>query len=163
MIAIQVTNQQSRLAIDSARLQSAVEAALEGAKLAAAEISLVVVDDATIHRLNRQYLDHDYATDVLSFQLEQSEAGLEGEVVVSAERAAAVAVEYGWSPEEELLLYVIHGVLHLVGYDDTTPGKRAAMRRRERACLGQLGLEARFRRRRSGTAPKSRRTSGGVL
>ena len=64
---------------------------------------------------------------MLSFVLESSNGCLEGEVIVSADRAAAVAPKYGWSAADELLLYVIHGTLHLVGYDDVTPAKRAAM------------------------------------
>ena len=94
----------------------------------------------------------------VSFELERTPSHLEGEVVVSAERAVAVAGQYGWSAEEELLLYVIHGVLHLIGYDDTTPGKRAAMRRRERVCLGRIGVEARFQRCRPGHAASRPRT-----
>lgn len=147
MNAIEVTNQQSALPVDAARLVSAVEAVLADAATVSATVSVAVVDDPTIHRLNRRYLDHDDATDVLSFVLEQSERRLEGEVIVSAERALAVASEYGWPPEDELLLYVIHGALHLVGYDDSTPGRRAVMRRHERACLARFGLEASYRKR----------------
>ena len=76
---------------------------------------------------------------MLSFVLERSEQSLEGEVVVSAETALACAARYKSTPEDELLRYVIHGTLHLVGYDDATPRQRAAMRRKERKYLrGEL-------------------------
>jgi len=146
MIEIEVTNHQSHMTLETARLEAAVQAVLEDAATAAAAVSVAVVDDATIRQLNGRYLKHDGPTDVLSFVLQRSPDRLEGEVVVSAERALAVAPQFGWAPAEELLLYVIHGALHLVGYDDGTRRGRAAMRRRERACLARFGVEARFRR-----------------
>lgn len=136
---ITVTNEQSALRINRRRLVAAVRVALEG--LHAARISLAVVDDPRIHELNRQFLAHDYPTDVLSFLLEQSEGYLEGEVIVSAERAQAECDHYGWGPTEELLLYAIHGVLHLAGYDDLRPGPRRRMRAQEKVCLARLGVE----------------------
>ena len=102
---------------------------------------MAVVDDHTIRELNQRHLNHDYATDVLSFPLEQAAGALEGEVIVSADMALATAPEYGWSAEDELLLYVIHGTLHLVGCDDKRPAERRAMRNREKAYLARLGVK----------------------
>jgi probable rRNA maturation factor len=65
-------------------------------------------------------------------------------VIVSAETAELTAGWYGWTAEDELLLYVIHGTLHLVGYDDTTPETQIEMRERERACLACFGVEGRY-------------------
>ena len=141
MINVEITNEQDALPIDPARLEAAVRLILEEQLVSDAEISVAVVDDATIRRLNRQYLDHDDTTDVLSFPLEQSAERLEGEVVVSAQTAAAAAGRFGWSAADELLLYVIHGTLHLVGVGDTTPREQAEMRARERACLDRFGLK----------------------
>ncbi len=77
---------------------------------------------------------------MLSFVLEQGEGFLDGEVVVSAETAQRAAPRFGWSAAEELLLYVIHGTLHLAGYDDATPGAAGddahARRRSTSARLG---------------------------
>ena len=97
---------------------------------------MAVVDDPTIRRLHREYLGEDSPTDVMSFVLERADDYLEGEVVVSAETACAAAPEYGWPAADELLLYVIHGTLHLVGYDDTTPRMRS---RDAQAGAGVLG------------------------
>ena len=140
MRTIHVADQQGKLPIDEARLKRAVRMVLEEASIPEARISVAVVDDPTIRGLNRQYLSHDEATDVLSFELERSERLLEAEVVVSADTAQRAASRFGWSAADELLLYVIHGMLHLVGYDDRTPEERAEMRVRERACLARLGL-----------------------
>ena len=106
------------------------------------QISVAVVDDATIARLNEQFLQHEGPTDVLSFVLEQAEGRLEGEVVVSAETARRGPVSGGRG--EELLLYVIHGMLHLAGYDDATPAEKGVMRRREAEVLARLGVQARY-------------------
>jgi probable rRNA maturation factor len=105
---------------------------------------LAVVDDPAIRELHRKYLEEDEPTDVLSFVLERSEDCLEGAVVVSGETARATAPQFGWPAEDELLLYVIHGVLHLVGYEDATPPQQAAMRAQERAYLSRFGVEARW-------------------
>ncbi len=140
MIDVAIANEQSTLAVDEDRLRRAVAMVLGDAEIAEATVSVAVVDDPTIHRLNRQYLDHDYATDVLSFLLDRDERSLDGEVVVSADTAASCAGRYGWSAEDELLLYVVHGMLHLVGYDDGEPEERAEMRSQERACLERFGM-----------------------
>ncbi len=140
MFEIDVANQQTTLAVDAKQLRRAVETILRDASVGRARISLAVVDDPTMHDLNRQFLDHDYPTDVLSFLLEQSHDYLEGEVVVSADTAQADAAVFGWSGHDELLLYVVHGMLHLVGFDDATAQQRAAMRARQTEILATFGL-----------------------
>jgi probable rRNA maturation factor len=99
-----------------------------------------VTDDPTIHELNQRYLQHDYATDVLSFLLASAPGLLEGEIVVSADTAARMAPDYGWSIDDELLLYAIHGALHLVGFDDQTPEAAATMREKEQFYLSQFDV-----------------------
>ena len=138
---IDVANRQETLAVDEERIVRAVEMILTDASIQRAEVSVAIVDDPTIHELNRHYLDHDYPTDVLSFVLSSENGELEGEVVVGAETARAAAPEFGLTQNDELLLYVIHGTLHLVGYDDATDDDRAEMRRRERQCLQRFGIE----------------------
>ncbi|MBN2021705.1 MAG: rRNA maturation RNase YbeY [Pirellulales bacterium] len=143
--AIQFANEQTILPVDKIRLRRAVRGILKDAALAQAQVSVAIVDDPAIHRLNREYLRHDYPTDVLSFVLEREDDRLEGQIVASAETALAAAGRYGWAPEDELLLYVIHGTLHLVGVEDETPAQRARMRRREAESLARFGLEAPWR------------------
>jgi probable rRNA maturation factor len=87
--------------------------------------------------LHGRFLDDPTPTDVLSFVLEQSPGFLEGEVIVSADTAVVNAAKYRSTLAEELLLYAIHGTLHLVGYDDITPAKRAVMRKREKEVLAR--------------------------
>ena len=85
-------------------------------------ISIALVDDATIHAVNRRHLAHDWPTDVISFRLsEVDDDELAGELVVSAEMAATTARQAGVGAWDELALYVVHGLLHLCGYDDHDP------------------------------------------
>jgi probable rRNA maturation factor len=143
MIEIEVANQQSSHAFEADRLKTAVRLVLGDEGVSGGAVSIAVMDDASIHQLNRQYLQHDYATDVLSFLLESDGQSLEGQIVVSVETAARSAPEYGWSTDDELLLYVIHGALHLIGYDDTTAEARNHMRSREHYYLDHFGIQPR--------------------
>jgi probable rRNA maturation factor len=140
MIDIAVNNQQSSMEIDAQRLTSAARKILEELGPPSCQLSIAVVDNESIHALNRQYLQHDYATDVLSFLLEEDEKQLEGEVIVSAEMAQEQCQGFGWTADNELLLYVIHGVLHLVGLDDRDDEARAEMRAAEKRFLASFGL-----------------------
>lgn len=129
--------------VDQERLRMAVQHVLEEAGVENAEVSVAVVDDATIWRLNREHLQHDYPTDVLSFRLddETDDEPLEGQLVVSYEMASARAAEFEWSPADELLLYVIHGALHLVGYDDHERQDLQEMRAAEQRHLARWGAK----------------------
>ena len=115
-ITVQIADEQQCVAVDRQLLRRAVKRVLRDAGVRKALISVAVVDDETMSRLNWQYLRHRGPADVLSFLLEDGDV-LEGEVIVGAETALARA-RYGWPPRDELLLYVVHGTLHLVGYDD---------------------------------------------
>lgn len=145
-----------------------------------AEVSLTLVDDPQIRRLNRAYRGKDAPTDVLSFpQLEPAEiealraaggpagrqeaggrkgavaggqrvpaAGADGEpelllgdVVISLQRAAAQAEEYGHSLDRELAFLYVHGLLHLLGYDHPDPEAERVMRVKTEAALAAFGLE----------------------
>lgn len=138
MLEVDAVNQQDE-PVDLQPLQSAVRQILVDADIRSGSVNIAVVDDPTIHRLNRQHLNHDYPTDVLSFLLEEGEASLDGEIVVSLDTAAREAEHWRWATELELLLYVVHGALHLVGYDDHSEEDRAAMQARERLYFQKLG------------------------
>jgi probable rRNA maturation factor len=137
---ISLTNQQARHTVDERRLVEAAKTVLQDSPFTSSAISLAVVDDATIHELNRRHLNHDWPTDVLSFALEDSDGHLEGEVILSADTAASAASEFGNTAENEQLLYVIHGMLHLVGYGDESDDEVQAMRLAEAHYLRQLGV-----------------------
>jgi probable rRNA maturation factor len=184
---IDISNGQSALAFDENRVRNAVLRALSIEQVASAVLSISIVDDAAIHVINRDHLQHDYPTDVISFQLDfisaenlqcddeienddedlldeddaeidddsvdvtdgelltegrAAGAAIEGEIIASAEMAVSMAADGKWSAEAELILYIVHGLLHICGYDDLTPEEKCIMRARERAILSELGLTA---------------------
>lgn len=131
------------ISVEKNRIQEICEKILADAGIVRGRIGIVLVDNETIHKLNLDFLQHDYPTDVISFQVESDlEHGfLEGEVIASVEMAAQRGPEFQWTIHEEILLYVIHGLLHLVGYDDVEPEKRTQMREKERFYLRCVGVE----------------------
>ena len=105
------------------------------------DISVAVVDDPTIQRLNRQFLNHDYATDVLSFDLRDEEGGVDAELIVSSDTASREAAERDGDASAELLLYCVHGTLHLLGWDDHNDDDRVRMAARQNSLMSELGYE----------------------
>jgi len=107
-----------------------------------AELSLALIGNLEIKKLNARYRKKDYATDVLSFPVEGivlEETRLLGDVVVSVEKAAEQAKARGHSSEQELVTLLIHGVVHLIGYDHERSARDArAMRRVEKRIYRQL-------------------------
>lgn len=103
-------------------------------------ISLAIVDAKECHAMNRDYLAHDYPTDVITFPLreEGDPDPLLGEVIVSAERAREEAIERGLPFEQELLRYAVHGALHLLGFDDQSDEDREAMHARQELLIAEI-------------------------
>ena len=111
-----------------------------------AEISIVLVDDATIHALNDRHLGHDWPTDVISFPTLRARTKCRSPASWwSPPRwPRRPRDEAGTDPDAELALYVVHGLLHLCGYDDQTPEDRTRIRRREDEILASEGLTNTF-------------------
>ncbi|MBT9282976.1 rRNA maturation RNase YbeY [Hydrogenibacillus sp. N12] len=110
----------------------------EEGRPASGEVSIVLTDDAEIHRLNRTFRGVDRPTDVLSFPMEEPE--LLGDIVVSIPRARAQAEEYGHSFERELFFLLVHGFYHLLGYDHETEDEARVMFAKQEALLQAFGL-----------------------
>ena len=139
-MALDVSSRQNVLECPPAAVRRVAKAALADSGMRA-DLSVVLVDDAQMAELNERYRGQAGPTDVLAFPYAADGEHVEGEVIVNAERAVAEAASRGHSPEAELMLYVAHGVLHLLGCDDREPAQRRQMRARERAVLAQAGYE----------------------
>jgi probable rRNA maturation factor len=136
---IDVSDTQAHINVDPAEVVRLVREVLLAENHPAACISIAVVDNATIHRLNRNHLCHDWPTDVITFPLSgPGETACSGEVVVSAEMAVSSARELNGEPLSELGLYLIHGLLHLCGYDDKSEADAAAMAARQAELLESI-------------------------
>lgn len=118
------------------------------------EVDITIVTDEEIHVLNRDYRGVDRPTDVLSFALDEGEEEPEilgseaehllGDVIISAERAAAQAEEFGHGLKREIVYLAVHGLLHLLGYDHMVEEDKVVMRAREEATLRELDLSEEF-------------------
>jgi rRNA maturation RNase YbeY len=114
-----------------------VRMVLRGEGCREGEVSVVCISDGVSRRLNRRYLRHDYATDVLCFPLGEGRI-IEGEIYVNLDRARVQARRYAVSRVHELARLVVHGTLHLLGYDDRVTVQQQRMRRQEDRYLARL-------------------------
>ena len=153
---VRVTDHSVDGPVPPGRLGEIAMTVLEEEGVAIAEISVAIVGNKEIARLHTEFLDVEGPTDVLSFPLEGDCLGawdgdldarrgqgrrIDGEVVISAEMAAEVAPRVGSTTEAEVTLYLVHGLLHLCGYDDREPSECARMRSREAELLGKLSVD----------------------
>lgn len=129
----------SPLALDLAELELAVNRwrSVEG------QINIKLVDDATIRQLNRNYAGHDYATDVLSFPYPDAQGAELGDIAISWETATRQAESAGHSQDNEIKLLVLHGILHILGYDHSTQTQKHTMQAAQEDLAAQVGLKNR--------------------
>lgn len=140
---ISVSNRQRRVKVTARDVRAVIAAVYAAEEAGEPDISVALVNDRVIREVNREYLDHDWATDSIAFSYEDdpSPDAVTGEVIVSGETALRVAEELGKDPRYELLLYVAHGTLHLLGWDDETPAMRRRMNARADRILRAADLE----------------------
>jgi probable rRNA maturation factor len=98
-------------------------------------LSYVFCSDSFLNRLNKDFLDHDTLTDILSFDSSEEPGVILGEIYISVPRVRENAKKFNQPFETELRRVIIHGLLHFLGYKDKTPTQKAQMRRKEDACL----------------------------
>jgi probable rRNA maturation factor len=145
-VEIDLADRQDSLALPAGHVRKAAEAAcrMEGRD---AELSVVLVGDEEMLELNTRFHDRARTTDVLAFPYDEGEPDdgvLRGEIIVNTDQAIRVAAQHPHDPADELLLYVVHGALHLLGYDDHAPDDTRAMRRREQDVLSELGRRVEY-------------------
>lgn len=131
---VAVSNRQRRLKINTRVLAEIAGRALGLVGDEQLQIGIVLVDDAAIAKLNARYHDTPGATDILSFDYGEGQ----GELIISVEHAVTQAKRYRTTGARELVLYVVHGILHLHGYNDLTPAQRRRMRAAEQRLMAQL-------------------------
>lgn len=129
-MTVQVINAHPSIRQPRAPIVRCVRGVLSKERRVRGDITVVLVDDRTSRRLNRRFLAHDRPTDVLAFPLGDGQ-NLEGEIYVNLDKARRQARTYRVTPANETARLVIHGVLHLVGYDDRTGLRARRMKRRE--------------------------------
>ncbi len=102
------------------------------------EIAYIFVDDEKILEVNRQYLQHDYYTDIITFDYSEGDV-ISGDLFISLDTVRSNAGLVGATYEEELRRVIIHGILHLCGINDKGPGEREVMEAAENRALAMFG------------------------
>lgn len=143
-MTINITNSQKIAKVDIRKIKQAASNALIKVGEQQAELSIDIVDDNRIRYLNQRYRHLDRATDVLAFSMREGQAlkgaeGMLGDIVISAETARRQARRYKKTIDEEVNLYIVHGILHLAGYNDNTARARRKMERMETEILRFVG------------------------
>lgn len=142
---IQIENKQTKIKIQRRKIRSTVLKLLKIMDCANKELSISFVDDNTIKQLNNHYLQRDHSTNVLSFSLQEGEYGnvnphILGDIVISTETAQRDAIRGDLSLSEEIDFLIIHGLLHLLGFnhENTTKAQTTKMQMKERELFGIL-------------------------
>jgi len=146
---ISVENLQKKILLNPPQLIKVVQAVLHKEGIQEAYLAIVFVTSQKIRALNWKFLKRKHTTDVLAFDLRgngsskesksKSSYGMAGDVVVSTDAVIQNAARFGTSVAYELTLYVVHGILHLLGYDDHDPHDTKKMRQKEKEILDFLG------------------------
>ena len=122
-----------RFSFDENGIRRIIDTILSNCKIKQALLNIVLVGDEFITDLHKNYLQKNSTTDVISFVLENDSGNenIEGEVYANLEQVERQAIEYKVASHDELNRVIIHGVLHLVGYNDQTPDQRIEMTKKE--------------------------------
>jgi probable rRNA maturation factor len=139
MTTVQITTHCEAAPVDHSKLETLVETVCERFGLSDATVSVGVVDDAEIAKLNQEFLSHTGPTDCLSFDLSDASGPHVFDLIVNGQMAIRQAAERGHSGEAELALYVTHGLLHQLGFDDQTAQQARKMHATEDEILQHLG------------------------
>jgi rRNA maturation RNase YbeY len=134
-ITVNIFNESIRKKIPKKRIIFTIERIFKDEKIKNATVNIIFVNNEEIKKINKKYLNHNYATDVISFCLEKKP--LEGEIYISAEIAKTNAIEFLTNWTEEIVRYVIHGILHLLDYEDFYFFEKEKMRKLEEKYLAK--------------------------
>lgn len=137
-VIVEIANLQKHYIIKNAIIKRVAEKVL-GKKGNGAKLSIAFVDNKEIKKLNNRYFSSDEITDVIAFPLNDHKNALNGEIVVSVEAAVDTAGNRDIDIEGEIILYVVHGLLHLLGYRDGNKNDAKIMHEKESIILKTLG------------------------
>lgn len=123
--------------IDTRRITTWINNVATAHDKVAGNINYVFVNDETILKVNREFLQHDYYTDIITFDYSRRKL-IQGDIYISVDTVRTNALKFGYTYPEELLRVIIHGVLHLCGINDKGPGEREIMEQNENQALQML-------------------------
>src|ERR1700733_15120426 len=137
---INISNRQSALDLRGTRpqIKKLVHFVLDLERKSCDELSIFFVTDRVLRKMHKDFFNDDSPTDTISFPLDDSYLG---DLFVCPETACSYAALHGLDPYKETTLYIVHGLLQLLGYDDTTPHVRLVMRKAEKRCMNALSKQ----------------------
>ncbi len=143
-VTVQIAQLCDKADLSTARIRRLVKALWARFGTAKAIVSIVIADDRRISRLNEEFLGRKRTTDVLSFNLSNNQNPSEKcfEIIVNAQLAARCARHAQRGPQDELALYIVHGLLHQLGFDHQRPNQARKMHEAEQEILEQLGYDS---------------------
>jgi probable rRNA maturation factor len=134
-VIIHIANTQKDLPIDKGSAKTLVKVLLDYLDVHPEEISLYFVSEKKITSLHEEFFQDPTPTDCISFPLDEQHLG---EVFVCPKTAVQYAKKKGFDPFDETALYIVHGILHLLGFDDLEPKAKRTMRKKEKSCMAHL-------------------------
>lgn len=139
---INIYNSQKSIKISKRSIQKQIKAVLQSENVNCDELSLYLIDEKSIKKLHKDFFNDDTSTDCISFPIDSPEEfhnySILGEVFVCPEVAIRYSKEHDISSYDETTLYIIHGLLHLLGYDDISEKDKTTMRKKEKKCMSVL-------------------------
>lgn len=139
MITVDVAAAAGQRAFPGAAVRRIVAFVCDAERVKAGHFSFVVVDDRMMRSINKKFLRHDYVTDILTFPMEEGEAV--SEIYINAQQMKRQAAENGVTAKNEMIRLIVHGILHTLGYDDTTPKTKTLMERRQERYVAALSVK----------------------
>ncbi len=135
---VEIADLQKHYEINKSKIKKVVKVVLNK-EVRSAKVSIAFVDNEEIKRLNERFLGSNEVTDVITFPLNNKEDILSGEIVISVETAVQVANRKNSNVEGEIILYLVHGILHLLGYNDNNKKNAKIIHEKESEILTFLG------------------------
>lgn len=139
---INIYNNQKKLSLSKKALQKLIKELLKNEALNCDELSLYFVDEKEIKKLHKKYFNDSSTTDCISFPidspLDKTNHCFLGEVFICTDTAIKYAKDHNLNPLDETALYIIHGLLHLIGYDDISEKDKTIMRKKEKSCMNLI-------------------------
>lgn len=135
---LQISSDDKR--INKFLLHSLVSSLKKEFRFSITNMEINFVGEMEIKKINNKYLDHNYSTDIITFDYSGSKKSLESEIYISIDDAASNAKKYKVSFNDEIIRLVIHGILHLLGYTDHTKGTKKVMKRLENQLFNKYKL-----------------------
>lgn len=145
MPAITVINHYPNFRLLTPAVNTALQYIASGEQQKVKNILLIATDDTTLNRLKKQYFGDDVLTDTISFNYNEPGLAIEGEIYLSIDRIRENAQKYGNNFKNELMLVIIHSLLHLMGYDDVTAADQRRMAERQHEYLEKVQVKYLFR------------------